>query len=417
MTEPSRSEPRGLSGLTTSGVPGAPGPSSWAELVRPILQRLDRDGEQIAIETAQRIFESYPAYARVDEGALRTSALANIRLAIAVIRERRRATDQELRQRAQVGRERAGQRVPVEQVLSAFGMTMGVLRDHLLDLGRRDAVDAAALLEVIQIVWTLTEGLTVAIAIAHRDAELEIARQDEHQRTEFLRQALQGTLSSVELEYLVPAYGLDESRQYHTLRGRPGSGGSLAELLRALEHGFRDRGGIALLGVLDGDAVGITASVPRLEATTATIGVGPAVGLDVLEPSYATASRVLEVARSFSMTGVLELGDVSLRAAVVREQELGELLLARHLRALDTEEGFADVVKETLRVLLANGMQIKRSARQLNIHPNTLRYRVRRYEELTGADLSDTGTQLELWWALERDRMVAGDEPARARAR
>lgn len=381
----------------------------WQQRVGPILQSFDREGHRLASETADRIFKTYPAYIRVEDAALRASALANITLAIAVIRERRRATDEELEQRALVGGARARERVPVEQMLSAFGMTMGVLRDHLLELGRRDAVDATALLEATQIVWTLAEDLTVALSIAHRDAELTIARHDEHQRAEFLRQLLHGSLSSADLDHRAPAYGLDESRPYHALRGRPGGDGSLAELLRALEQAVRVQGGPLLLGVLDGDAVGIASSIPNLRETSATVGVGAAASLTALEPSFATASRVLEVARHFSMTGVLQLGDVSLRAAVMRETELGDLLLARHLGALDVKEGFADVVKETLRVFLANGMQIKRSAQQLDIHPNTLRYRLRRYEELTGADLSDTGILLELWWALERDRVVGGN--------
>jgi putative transposase len=182
----------------------------------------------------------------------------------------------------------------------------------------------------------------------------------------------------------------------------------VAELLRVLEQTVRAHGGPVLLGVLDGDAVGIVSSVPNLKETSATVGLGAAASLGALEPSYATASRVLEVAKLFSMTGILQLADVSLRAAVVRETELGDLLMDRHLGMLHVEEGFADVVKETLRVFLANGMQIKRSAHQLDIHPNTLRYRLRRYEELTGADLTDTGALLELWWALERDRVVGG---------
>lgn len=378
----------------------------WQQLVGAILRSLDREGHRLAIETADRIFQSYPAYVRVDEAELRASALANVTLAIAVVRERRRASREELEQRALVGGERARQRVPVEQMLSAFGMTMGILRDHLLELGRRDAVDATALLEATQIVWTLAEDLTVALSSAHRDAELAIARNDEHQRAEFLRQLLRGSLSSADLYHRAPAYALEESRLYRALRGRPGRDGSLEELLRALEQAVRAQDGPVLLGVLDGDAVGVTSSVPNLKDTSATVGLGAAASLGALEPSYATASRVLEVATHFSMTGVLELADVSLRAAVVSETEIGDLLTARHLAALGIEEGFADVVKETLRVFLANGMQIKRSAQRLDIHPNTLRYRLRRYEELTGGDLTDTGAVLELWWALERDRVV-----------
>lgn len=403
-----RDQTSGAVGLWIPTTPGDGGPrAEWDRAAGPILDSLQRDADQIAAETASRIFRQYPAYARVREGRLLFSARENVRLALAVIRERRRASAEEVEERATVGGERARQRVPVDQVLSAFGLTMGVLRDHLLALGRANSVSPPALLEATQLVWLLAEDLTAAIAIDHHNTELRIARQDEYQRAEFLRQLLGGSISAADLYHHAPTYCLDESAAYHALRGRPAPDGNLDDLLRAVEADVRSRGGSAMAGTLEGDAVGIVSRVPRLEATGATVGVGGAADLAALERSYATASRVLEVAQRFQMTGVLTLADVSLRAAVVRETELGDLLLARHLGPLDVDAGFAAVIRDTLRVFLANGLQIKRTAQALGVHPNTLRYRLARYEELTGSDLSDARVLLELWWALERQRATA----------
>jgi DNA-binding PucR family transcriptional regulator len=38
------------------------------------------------------------------------------------------------------------------------------------------------------------------------------------------------------------------------------------------------------------------------------------------------------------------------------------------------------------------------------VHPNTLRHRLRRFEEATGANLRRPTDLVELWWALERRR-------------
>jgi DNA-binding PucR family transcriptional regulator len=38
----------------------------------------------------------------------------------------------------------------------------------------------------------------------------------------------------------------------------------------------------------------------------------------------------------------------------------------------------------------------------LAVHPNTLRYRLRRFEEMTNASLRRTEDLFETWWALER---------------
>jgi DNA-binding PucR family transcriptional regulator len=50
-------------------------------------------------------------------------------------------------------------------------------------------------------------------------------------------------------------------------------------------------------------------------------------------------------------------------------------------------------------------MSVEAAARELVVHPNTLRYRLKRVEELAGVDLRQTTDIVELWWALERRRV------------
>jgi DNA-binding PucR family transcriptional regulator len=47
-------------------------------------------------------------------------------------------------------------------------------------------------------------------------------------------------------------------------------------------------------------------------------------------------------------------------------------------------------------------MHVERAAERLFVHPNTLRYRLARYEELTGTNLRDPLAAFEVWWALRR---------------
>ena len=49
-------------------------------------------------------------------------------------------------------------------------------------------------------------------------------------------------------------------------------------------------------------------------------------------------------------------------------------------------------------------MRVEDAARALHVHPNTLRHRLRRFEEATGAALRRPTDLVELWWALERRR-------------
>ncbi|HEY0449248.1 helix-turn-helix domain-containing protein [Actinophytocola sp.] len=54
---------------------------------------------------------------------------------------------------------------------------------------------------------------------------------------------------------------------------------------------------------------------------------------------------------------------------------------------------------------LTLGMRADLTAERMSVHHNTVRYRLRRYEELTGIDLRDPNHALEAWWALQRTRI------------
>jgi hypothetical protein len=379
--------------------------ASWTAEIGAALEALEERGAQIATFTGARIREEYPTYATVDETSLTASARRNVDRGIQVIRERRRATRDELELHARVAEERAHERVPVEDTLSAFGLAMGILRDEFLAIGENVGADPRSVLEATQLLWGLAEDITVQLAVVHRDAELTIARRDERQRAEFLRHLLLGSLNGPELHRHAAAYGLQLGQVYHAIRARPSGDTTLSDLRRAVEQAGGSAGRHALVGILEGDVAGVVSRHPGALALDALIGVGPPAGLAAMEPSYATASRIVEVAECFRMTGTHTLADVSIRAAVADEAEVGDLLLERYLEPLDTGGDFGAVLAETLRAYLANGLRLKQTARVLNVHANTLRYRVRRFEELTGTELGDTETLFQVWWALEWSRI------------
>ncbi|MGW4096322.1 MULTISPECIES: PucR family transcriptional regulator [unclassified Mycobacterium] len=68
---------------------------------------------------------------------------------------------------------------------------------------------------------------------------------------------------------------------------------------------------------------------------------------------------------------------------------------------------------ETLEAFLANQRSWQRTAAAMNVHRQTVLYRVHKVEELTGARLSDTADIAQLWLALQsRDLLAGGSGPA-----
>jgi PucR family transcriptional regulator, purine catabolism regulatory protein len=62
----------------------------------------------------------------------------------------------------------------------------------------------------------------------------------------------------------------------------------------------------------------------------------------------------------------------------------------------------------SVRVWLEHDRHTERAARALHVHPNTLRYRVQRFEEISGRSLSSTASLAEVWLALR----ATADAPA-----
>lgn len=381
----------------------------WERAIHSTLDEMRERGPQIATETEARIRKQYVAYTAVSTHGLQASCLRNVELSYWIVREHRRATPQELAAHATVAAERAREGVPVEDMLSAWSLTMGVIRDVFLELALECNAKPRSILEATQLLWELAEDITVQLAVVHHDTEVTLARHDELQRAEFLRHVLLGSVSGAEMNRRAATYGLQLSERYHAVRARPihvGDATSLTQLRRALEAsgswGGRQSG---LIAILHGDVAGVVATPPNVSTPGAMIGIGPPAHLGAMEPSYAAASRILEVGLRFSMTGTHTLIDVAAQAAVAGESEIGDLLVKRYLEPLATVPDLRDLMEETLRIFLANGMSLKRTAQVLRIHPNTVRYRLRRFEEITEADLADTEVLFRVWWAVERARI------------
>ena len=66
----------------------------------------------------------------------------------------------------------------------------------------------------------------------------------------------------------------------------------------------------------------------------------------------------------------------------------------------------------TLTIFLEHNRSWQKSAQALNVHKQTLVYRIRRIEEITGRSLDDTEGVVALWIALRSMEIAAGGHDA-----
>ena len=362
---------------------------------------LRRDGDRFAREIVATISAEVEDLAELPPDVMTELVKADLQRAIDAIAERRLPNDHELALSASTAANMARAGVAIETVLQARRVAIRRSCELLREAGAEAGLAPDSQVECIYRMWEWADAIHVADAEAHRAAELEMNGNGEEERAWFVRALLLGTLSPSEVSGRATAYGLLPGSLYRAVRGRPGGATDVRAMQRAIEAtGAADGFGV-LTATIDGDLCGVVTRRPKLTGD-GVVGLGAETDLAHLDSSFELANRALETAVAFSYDGVVSLEDLSLRPAIMSEGHLGERLVSRYLDPLHELGEFGATLEATIREYLRHGMRIDESAKALFVHPNTLRHRLDRFQQLTGADLRNTEDVLEIWWALER---------------
>jgi purine catabolism regulator len=152
------------------------------------------------------------------------------------------------------------------------------------------------------------------------------------------------------------------------------------------------------------------------------VGIGRAVAAVEARRSFHEARCALE-ALAFGLNGSSEgNGSAPERPRVATYKDLGsfQLLLSLQddealrlfcdsiLGPIEASEGpYGGELMRSLEAFIEENGQWERAARRLYCHRHTLRYRIRRVEELTGRNLGSARDRIEFWLALRGRQLVA----------
>ena len=391
-------------------MPSTPSPAAAGvePAVRALVGELEAEREQLAEQVVERIRRAVPGFRRLPRATLLRAVHNTMDRELAALAELRAATTLELEESAAIGRERAEQGLSVEAVLHAHRVAVSVIWARFGELARERGADVACVLAFSETLWRWADAVMDVVAASHREVELQLAREEQQRRDAFVHAVLTGSIDATELRRDSAAHGLDPDRAYVPFRAR-GAGHDDG-------RGPSQRVALALAGEqglftsLDGDLIGLASRRP-VPIAGLTIGIGSPAGLETLPASFALAGRALQTALAFGHEGVHALADLSILPAVLSDQALGDEFVSRYLEPLAGMGRHGTELETTLRAWIDHGMRIEDTARVLHVHPNTLRHRLRRFEETTDANLRRASDVMELWWALERRRLTEAARP------
>lgn len=401
--------------------------------MRALADALEAD-DAILAETVRVLRESLPGYEDVPTESLLASARRNRALSIRTILDGRAPDPDQIDEPRTLMEERMGQGVSIVSVLAGFRVSMSVILRHLLDLAPAHGVPADAALAFSTLLWSLGDAFTTQAVLVYRDRSIAQAVADSSRRTQWIRDAVVGVLDRPQLHGGAARFDLPLDGPVRAVRadaapetpaGVPGGVGGVGGGRHAPDpvtglQDWAERAGARALAAPRGDgAVGILAGDADLSAPAGgvIIAVGPPVPLAELQSSFEGATRVLEACRRLGWQGAVDAERLSWRMGILTSPETTDLLRARHVTPVLAEGAFGELVLEALEAYLDHGMSIPAAAATIPVHVNTLRYRLKRYQEVTGADLNELETLIEASWALAVHRgQTAGPGTASERS-
>lgn len=357
-----------------------------------VLARLD----SFTLEAADEVCRELPQYAELPRPIVADAIRSSIVVAASAMRDRRAPTQDELDRLRATGAERARVGVDLDGPLRALTIASRVIWATQEKAAREAGAGGDLLLEAQELLWRLSELMGRQYLAGHREAELELTRRDYQQRVDLVRAILLGRTEPDLVAEQSISLGLDPGQPHVVFRGRPAAGGTVAELEQVLEAS----GTVVVMVPHERDLIGLMTDHPTV--LTGVVGLADCARLGDAPGAFRRASRALATALRRGLEGGHTMGSLGVWPAVEADHELGDALVERYVLPLRTGRGYDADVEDSVAAYLELGQRLEETARSLHVHANTLRQRLRRFSDLTGADLTQSADQLAVWWAFQR---------------
>jgi hypothetical protein len=367
--------------------------------ITALADRLESGADDLAAGITRLCRDELPGFADMAPAAVHAATCNILMLVLRRLREGGGLDAAEMGLIAERARGWASAGVPLPFIVRGF--QLGV-REMLAAMeAEADAVglDASGVLYLHDFAWEFTSTSTGVLAEVEREIGAALVRTDVT-GADFLRDAAHGRLTAQRLADEAPAHGLDPETEYVAVRAHPGD----AAAVTAIDASVRRSGATAdqrtLQTSVDDEFFGLAPQCPSAPEG-ALIAVGPPARLSEAHESFAAAGEALEAASAFGLTGTVDLGSLGPLPLALADERLAEMLAARHLERLDSQSRAGKEIEQTVLTLLDHDQNVERAAAALHLHGNTVRYRVRRFRELTGLDLHCTDDLVTAWWLLK----------------
>ena len=376
-----------------------------AEAWMSVLDQADAIADDICLSLLEKDVEVYERTGPEFQVDVRSSTRDHIRRGIEAMAGVDNATHGTAELWRETGRRRARQGIPMEMVLNAYTLGTRVLWEALLAQGARDNIDEQVLLVAGQQVWSALDVQNAVFIEAYRRESVRLHRRDLQRQQSILDALVEGRGADPDFATEVRDVLGISAEQAIACVVAPYDG-SLEEPLTPLEDRLERQGivshwhvrGGLYFGLLAGDLPTEDGLVELLRPHAAgRVGLALASdGVAGFATAFLLASRAADTLPREERDVVAVTGRLP-EVLLGGSPEIASLLVGQTVGPLLAQPPHvADTLLETLAALLAHDGSAKHAAESLYCHRNTVIYRTRQIEELTGLRLSDPRDKLLL---------------------
>ncbi|WP_156685655.1 PucR family transcriptional regulator [Mycobacterium sp. Marseille-P9652] len=385
------------------------------ELSRLMLARAPALGTAMA-DVLCRDIEAYRDDTVVTRDQVAESCVANVAY---IFHSLSGDTEVDVSPAERTGTERALAGVPLPAVMTAYRIGFRFMWEETLAVARAAAIPTDAILDATARIFFAQETFTQAMATAYRQQVTAQLLEREEERSALVEALLSRRVTDKQsLWEAADLLRLPTSGPYVVVAaelpaigrlGLPNIENKLSakdirsawRLLPDLQVGI-----VALRGRRTHDLMNTLVGV-LAQAATARVGISPPFR-DLADTSDALRfARVAVTGKQSGESLVSVFDDTPLAVAAVSAPEAMTKIRSRLLRRLDELAGEErGVLLTTFQAWLDAGGSANDAAATVFCHPNTVRHRLRRIEELTGRSLSRPRDLAELCLAFEAERRL-----------
>ena len=357
------------------------------KLLEQIVQRVDTDA--VAHRMVESFTDEIDSYRQLPGQQLEHEIVAisrhNLELFFGALTDGRPVTADELRPFQDSARRRATEGLPLEDLLSAYRLGGRLGWETLVAAATPE--EQNALLPCVARLMEYVDRVSDAVTAAYHEERRHLVSDEERRLRALMDALLAGATLDDDLRNLAQSLGLELVDRYRPFAIALSNGPPHAQ--SQLAAALRQQGRLALSD--NGRLVGIapaSADPPPVDSDGIVVFGEPA-RPGTLGAALEDALLLLELSGRAQVTGVVAVREHLPELLLARSPQLAATLERCALGPLEeyAERRSADLL-DTLEVFMRSDLDRRTAAEQLHVHPNTLDYRLRRVEELTGLSVS-----------------------------